>query len=177
VARILFVGGGARAQRLATGLVGEGHAVRMTTRSESGRAAIEAAGAECWIGTPDRTASLRYALEGVTIACWLLGTARGGEDELAALHGSRLAFFCTQAIDTTVRGLIYEAAGCVDRAILDAGADLLIAKAAYSEIPLRVIDSDPADSALWVAQARTAIAELLDSGHQLESEEETPKTR
>jgi hypothetical protein len=125
-------------------------------------------------GAHDRIASLRYALEGVTIACWLLGTARGGEDELAALHGSRLAFFCTQAIDTTVRGLIYEAAGCVDRAILDAGADLLIAKAAYSEIPLRVIDSDPADSALWVAQARTAIAELLDSGHQLESEKETP---
>jgi hypothetical protein len=164
VARILFVGGGARAQRLATGLVGEGHAVRMTTRSEAGRAAIEAAGAECWIGTPDRIASLRYALEGVTIACWLLGTARGGADELAALHGSRLAFFCRQAIDTTVRGLVYEAAGCVDRALLAAGADLVRTQASYSEIPWRVIEADPADPALWVAQARTAIADLFDSG-------------
>jgi hypothetical protein len=165
VARILFVAGGARAQRLANTLVGEGHAVRMTTRSEAGRAAIEAAGAECWIGTPDRIASLRYALEGVTIACWLLGTARGGADELAALHGSRLAFFCTQAIDTTVRGLVYEAAGCVDRAILAAGADLVTAQASYSEIPVRVIDADPADAAVWAAGARAAIAELLDSGH------------
>ena len=137
----------------------------MTTRSEAGRAAIEAAGAECWIGTPDRIASLRYALEGVTIACWLLGTARGGADELAALHGSRLAFFCTQAIDTTVRGLVYEAAGCVDRAILAAGADLVTAQASYSEIPVRVIDADPADAAVWAAGARAAIAELLDSGH------------
>jgi hypothetical protein len=169
VARILFVGGGARAQRLASRLLGEGHAVRMTTREEAGRVAIEAAGAECWIGTPDRIASLRYALEGVTIACWLLGTARGGADELAALHGSRLEFFCSQAIDTTVRGLVYEAAGCVDRAILAAGAELVTVKAAYSEIPLRVLDAEPADAALWAAAARTAIAELLDSGHPLHS--------
>ena len=82
--------------------------------TESGRAAIEAVGAECWIGTPDRVASLRYALEGVTLACWLLGNACGEPDELAALHGSRLEFFLGQTIDTTVRGLIYEAAGSVD---------------------------------------------------------------
>jgi hypothetical protein len=174
VARILFVGGGARAQRLASGLVGEGHAVRMTTRSEAGRAAIEAAGAECWIGTPDRIASLRYALEGVTLACWLLGTARGSAEELAALHGSRLAFFCSQVIDTTVRGLVYEAAGCVDRAILAAGVGLVTAKAAHSEIPLRVLDADPGDPALWTAEARAMIADLLDSGHPLHFEKETP---
>ena len=48
--------------------VGAGHAVRITTRSESRRAAIEAAGGECWIATPDRIASLRYALENVTVA-------------------------------------------------------------------------------------------------------------
>jgi hypothetical protein len=167
VARILFVGGGARAQRLASGFVDEGHAVRMTTRDEAGRPSIEASGAECWIGTPDRISSLRYALEGVTIACWLLGTARGGPGELAALHGSRLAFFCSQAIDTTVRGLVYEAAGCVDRAILAAGAELVTTKAAYSEIPLRVLHADPADAALWAVAARTAIAELLDPGHPL----------
>jgi hypothetical protein len=161
VARILFVGGGARARRLASELSGEGHAVRMTTRSEAGRAPIEAVGAECWIGSPDRIASLRYALENVTVACWLLGPARGSADELAALHGARLAFFCSQAIDTTVRALIYEAAGCVDREILSAGADLVAAKAAYNEIPLAILDADPADLDGWVAQAKAAIGELL----------------
>ena len=40
--------------------------MRITTRTEAGRAAIEAAGAECWIGTPDRLATLRRALDGVT---------------------------------------------------------------------------------------------------------------
>ncbi len=85
--------------------------MRVTTRAESGRAAIEAAGAECWIGTPERLGTLRAALENVTIACWLLATAAGAEDEVRALHGSRLEFFLGQSIDTTVRGFVYEAAG------------------------------------------------------------------
>jgi hypothetical protein len=156
-----LVGGGARGRALAGELIADGHAVRITTRSESGRAAIEAAGAECWIGTPDRIASLRYALENVTLAGWLLGTASGAGEQIAALHGSRLEFFCSQTIDTTVRGLLYEAAGCVDRALLAAGADLVATKAAYNEIPLRILDADPGDGAAWLAQARTHIAALL----------------
>ena len=77
MARILIVGGGCRGRRLARQLVGEGHAVRITTRTEAGRAAIEATGAECWIGTPERLATLRGALESVTIVCWLLAGAGG----------------------------------------------------------------------------------------------------
>jgi hypothetical protein len=161
VARFLFVGGGARARALAADLVSEGHAVRITTRTEAGRAAIEAVGAECWIGTPGRLASLRYALENVTIAGWLLGTARGSRSELSALHGSRLEFFCSQTIDTTVRGLLYEAHGCVEPAILAAGAELVTARAAYNEIPLRILDADPADLADWTLRAREAIVTLL----------------
>ncbi|MGD0198018.1 MAG: hypothetical protein ABSC56_08965 [Solirubrobacteraceae bacterium] len=161
MARILFVGGGARARGLAPELLAHGHAVRITTRSEGHRAAIEQAGAECWIGTPDRVGSLRYALENVTIACWLLGTARGGVEEVAALHGSRLAFFCSQTIDTTVRGLLYEGAGCVDPALLQVGADLIATTAAYNEIPLEIIDADPGDERAWQAAARAALTTLL----------------
>jgi hypothetical protein len=156
-----LVGGGARGRALAGALIAERHNVRITTRTESGRAAIEAIGAECWIGTPDRVASLRYALENVTIACWLLGTASGSAAQVAALHGSRLAFFCSQTIDTAVRGLVYEAAGCVDRALLSAGADLVATKAAYNEIPLRIIDAAPAVIDTWRVEASRAIAELL----------------
>ncbi len=112
MARVLIVGGGCRGRRLAARLVGEGpsgHAVRIVTRTESGRAAIEAGGAECLIGTPDRLATLRGALDGVTIACWLLATARGETEQVRALHGSRLESFLAQAIDTTMRGFVYEA--------------------------------------------------------------------
>jgi hypothetical protein len=163
VARILFVGGGARARQIAPELIADGHAVRITTRTEAGRAVIEEAGAECWIGTPDRIASLRYALENVTVACWLLGTARGSAVELAELHGSRLAFFCSQTIDSTVRGLVYEAAGCVDLAILAGGADLVATKAAFNEIPLTILGADPADPAAWAVEAKSAIVGLLNA--------------
>jgi hypothetical protein len=161
VARILIIAGGERGRELAAGLLADGHAVRMTTRREEGRAAIEAVGAECWIGTPDRIASLRYALDGVTLACWLLGTACGDEGALRALHDSRLDFFVGQTIDTTVRGLVYEAAGSVDAATLAGGRELITAKALYNAIPLAVLDADPRERQAWVAQARGAIAGLL----------------
>src|SRR5947209_19816979 len=109
MARILIVGGGCRGRLLAGDLVGKGHAIRITTREERGRAAIEARGAECWIGTPDRLGTLRGALEGVTLACWLLGSASGSAPQVGALHTSRLGAFVRQLIDTTVRGFIYEA--------------------------------------------------------------------
>ena len=109
MARILIVGGGCRGRRFAERMVEQGHAVRATTRSEAGRTAIEVTGAECWIGTPDRLATLRGALENVTVACWMLACARGADEEIAPLHSSRLEFFLSQAIDTTARGLIYDA--------------------------------------------------------------------
>ena len=161
MARILIIAGGARARALAGGLVAEGHAVRITTRAESGRAAIEAVGAECWIGTPDRIVTLRYALEGVTLACWLLGNASGPAAAVQAPHGPRLEFFVSQTIDTTVRGLVYEAAGTVAAPTLAAGRALIGDRAAFNAIPLAVLDADPRDLDGWRAQARTAIADLL----------------
>src|SRR5580658_447048 len=154
-----MVAGGARGRALARTLVDDGHAVRITTRGEAGRAAIEEVGAECWIGTPDRIASLRYALEGVTIACWLLGSACGDEATLAALHGTRLEFFLQQTIDTTVRGLLYEAAGSVAPAALAAGRELAVRRAAYNAIPLRVLEADPRSPG-WETAARAAIDAL-----------------
>jgi len=161
VARILIIGGGCRGRLLGSMLVEDGHAVRATTRSEAGRAAIEAAGGECWIGTPERLATLRGALDAVTIACWLLGTASGPQDEVAPLHGTRLELFLTQAIDTTVRGVLYEAAGTVAPELLQDGADTATRLAAASQIPLRVLREDPAQADAWALAAHGAIAELL----------------
>lgn len=162
MARILIVAGGCRGRRLAGELLGDGHAVRITTRSESGRAQIEAIGGECWIGTPDRLATLRGSLDGVTVLCWLLGTAVGPSPELAALHGSRLEYFMTQAIDTTVRGFLYEAVGAGHSAEpARAGEALVRALAERNAIPTAFLSADPNDVESWLAQARAAVTSLL----------------
>jgi len=165
VARVLIVGGGCRGRMLAAGLVGERHAVRITTRSESGRAAIEATGAECWIGTPDRLATLRGSLDSVTVACWLLATAGGEEDDVRALHSTRLEFFLSQTIDTTVRGFLYEATGTIaDPLLLAEGERIARAMTARNEIPLRCLTAVPADADAWLWQASTEIRSLLGGG-------------
>jgi hypothetical protein len=162
VARVLIVAGGCRGRLLAEAMVGEGHAVRITTRSEDSRATIEATGAECWIGTPDRLATLRGALENVTILCWLLATASGCTEELSALHGSRLGYFMTQAIDTTVRGVVYEARGADAVAPMLAGGEAIVrALAERNSIPTAILTADPRENAVWLADARAAIASLL----------------
>jgi len=135
--------------------------MRVSTRRPQGRAAIEAVGAECWLGTPDRLATLRGALENVTVACWLLGTAQGEADELRELHGSRLEFFLTQVIDTTVRGVVYEAAGTVPAEVLAQGARSMRRLTALNAIPGALLDADPRRLEEWSSAAQAAIGGLL----------------
>src|SRR3954447_548397 len=105
MARFLVLGGAScRALDLAREYAAEGHAVRAVTRAEANREKIEAAGAECWIGDPDVVGTLRYALDNVTLLVHALGAAEEG-----ALHGSRLHMLLERTIDTTVRGVVYEA--------------------------------------------------------------------
>lgn len=161
MARVLIVGCGCRGQSLARALRGEGHAVRGTTRTEERRGAIEAAGAEVWIGDPDRIATISYALADVTILCWLMGSATGSAEQVAALHGSRLRMLLERSIDTTVRGMLYEAAGSVDSALLEGGAETVRAACGYSEIPHALLGADPADHDAWLAAAIGAVERLL----------------
>jgi nucleoside-diphosphate-sugar epimerase len=128
VARFLVVGGSScRALQLTDSLVADGHAVRAVTRSEANRAKLEEAGAECWIGDPDVIGTLRYALEGVTVLLWLLGGADRPE-----LHGSRLAMMLEKTIDTTARGVVYEAGP-------EEGVATVERVAGYNEIPYRIV--------------------------------------
>jgi uncharacterized protein YbjT (DUF2867 family) len=154
-----MVGGGCRGLRLARDLVADGHAVRAVTRSEERRAEIEAAGCECWIGDPDRIGTLRYALDNVTVLLWLLGTATG--PNVADLHGSRLRMMLEKVTDTTVRGVVYEAAGGVDAAALRAGAAELARALELNEIPGALLEADPGAPEQWVVAARDAIERLL----------------
>jgi hypothetical protein len=162
VARILIVGGGCRGRQLAAEQARAGHAVRVTTRTDTNRAVIEATGAECWIGTPDRLATLRGSLESVTITCWLLAAATGARAEVSALHGSRLEFFLRQSIDSTVRGFIYEAGGdTVPREVLARGSALVGELGEHNAIPVAVLRADPSDPQAWLDDARAAVASLL----------------
>jgi hypothetical protein len=163
VARILIIGGGCRALALARDLGREGHAVRITTRSEARRAEIESSGAECYIGTPDRIATLRGALDRVAIACWLLAGATGEQDAVAQLHSSRLEAFVRQLIDTTARGFVYERgsrAGARDRS-LEEGERIARRLASLNIIPLAVLDEDIRALGAWLGGARRAIDALL----------------
>lgn len=164
MARLLIFGGGQRGLWLAGGLVEEGHVARVVTRERAKAAEIESIGAECWVGDPSRLASVIGALEGVTIACWLLGCAAGGREELQALHGARLEGFLGEAIDTTMRGFVYEANGTVPAELLAAGVGTAKAVTERNAIPLRLLDADPAKREPWRSQAGEAIAGLLAGG-------------
>ena len=159
--RVLLIGGGCRGLALAERLVADGHAVRAVTRDEANRAAIEQAGAECWIGDPDIVGTLRYALENVTILVWALGTATGTDEQVAALHGPRLEMMLSKVIDTTVRGVVYEAAGTVGEGTLASGAAELRRTCELNEIPFALLHADPAQYDAWVTAARNAIDGLL----------------
>ncbi len=162
MARILIVGGGCRGRRLAASLIEEGHAARITTRAEAGRGAIEALGAECWLGTPDRLATLRGALENVTVLSWLLGAAQGTAEELTALYTTRLEFFLTQAIDTTVRGVVYEGpAGAFQSELREHAARSARALLERNAIPAVFLTEAPDAGEPWLAQARAAVHSLL----------------
>ena len=162
--RVLLIGGGCRGLALAEQLVADGHAVRAVTRDEAHRPAIEAAGAECWIGDPDVVGTLRYALENVTVLVWALGTATGPAEAVAALHGSRLEMMLSKSIDTTVRGIVYEAAGTVPAEVLRAGEGEVRRACELNEIPFAILTADPADGDGWASAARASIDRLLGVG-------------
>jgi uncharacterized protein YbjT (DUF2867 family) len=157
------VGCGCRGRSLARALRADAHAVRGTTRDPVAGARLEADGIEPWVGDPDRVGTLTGALDGVTVVCWLLGSAAGEPETLAALHGPRLRAFCERIVDTTVRGLVYEAAGTVPGELLDGGAEIAREAARTWEIPLRILDADPADREEWLGAADRRVRELLDA--------------
>ena len=157
MARVLIIEGGERALRLAELLVDEGNAVRLTTEREQRREAITGVGAECWIGTPTRLATLRAALESVSVVCWLLAGLSAEHD----LHTSRLEFFLGQIVDSTVRGFVYEIPGAeLPPELRERSKEIARGMCQKNSIPLEVIDADPG-AGEWLQVAHSAIASVL----------------
>jgi hypothetical protein len=114
------------------------------------------------IGDPDVVATLAGSLEHVSVACVLLGSAVGSPDQLGALHGTRLEMLLTRMLDTTVRGIVYEAVGSVDRSVLEAGAAQVLERCEDSRIPYALLEADPADADAWTVAAVAAVNRALD---------------
>jgi uncharacterized protein YbjT (DUF2867 family) len=108
-------------------LVAAGHAVRGTTRDPGRTEAIAAAGAEPYVGDPDRIGTLMGALTGVSVLCWLFGGVPDPD-----LHGGRLRMLFEKLVDTPVRGVVYEAA-------LPAGERIARDAAERWRIPVEVV--------------------------------------
>lgn len=162
MARCLIVGCGCRGRSLAAELTARGHVVRGTTRDPARLGAIEGAGAEPLLADPDRIATLIPALDHVSVAVLLLGSATGEADRVAELHGSRLEMLLHKLLDTTVRGLVYEAAGTVPPEVLESGAALVAQACKTSRIELALIRAEPA-SAEWLATALDAVERVLEA--------------
>jgi threonine dehydrogenase-like Zn-dependent dehydrogenase len=154
MARVLIIGCGCRGQALARALVADGHAVRGTTRDAARLADISSTGAEGVTADPDRLVTMMPAIEGVTVVCWLMGTA-----EAEALHGPRLESMLEHIVDTPVRGMVYETGG-VDRPEAVAAAARV---AATYNMPVEVLDADPAAHDAWLGAAVAAVGRVLSA--------------
>lgn len=161
MARALIVGCGCRGRLLARRLVAGGWAVRGTSRCEDRLAAIESAGAEAATADPERPGSVLDLVGDVTVVHWLLGSADGDPELVAAIHGPRLERLLEKLVDTPVRGFVYEAAGGAPAADLRRGADLVRLAAETWRIPVELVSADPSDPDGWLEAMAEASAAIL----------------
>jgi uncharacterized protein YbjT (DUF2867 family) len=149
VARALIIGCGCRGRALGERLLAAGWAVRGATRQEEGLAPIEAAGIEPALADPDRVGTVLELVGDVAIVFHLLGSASGEPEALAEIHGPRLERLLEKLVDTPVRGVVYEATGSVDAAVLAAGAELVRSAGETWRIPFEVVTSVSGDYDRW----------------------------
>ena len=160
MARALIVGCGCRGRELGWELRAAGHEVRGTTRHRERLAEIEAAGAEAVLADPDRLGTLMTQLHGVSLVCWLMGSAEGGT--AAGLHGPRLRTLLERLVDTPVRGVVYEAGGSVAPELLADGAAAVREASLRWSIPAEVVEADPRDPESWLSAMTAAVNRLIE---------------
>jgi uncharacterized protein YbjT (DUF2867 family) len=166
MARALIVGCGCRGRMLGERLLGEGWAVRGTSRRGEGLDAIEAAGIEPALADPDRPGTLLDLVGDVAVLVYLLGSATGEPDAVAAIHGPRLERLLEHLVDTPVRGVVYEASGSVDAAVLAVGAELVSVAGRTWRIPVETFSGEQNDPSAWSEQmAKGALGLLSPTGN------------
>lgn len=149
MARALIVGCGCRGRALGRHLIAAGWQVRGTTRREEAVAEIERAGIEPAVADPDVVGTVLDCIDGVSLVYWLLGSATGAPDAVAALHGPRLERLLEEIVDTPVRGLVYELPPALDSRIGMGAMEVLTQARGRWRIPFEVVDAPPGDLEAW----------------------------
>jgi hypothetical protein len=161
VARALIVGCGCRGRELGARLLAQGWAVRGTSRREQGLGAIEAAGIEPALADPDRPGTILDLVGDVAVVAYLLASATGEAETVAAIHGPRLERLLEHLVDTPVRGVVYEAGGTVEPTILEAGVELVQAAGNTWRIPWQAVKIEPSDTDRWTSEMSDAALRVL----------------
>jgi uncharacterized protein YbjT (DUF2867 family) len=161
LARALLVGCGCRARGLGARLADAGWAVRGTSRTEAGLAAIEAAGIEAVRADPDRPGTILAQVGDVTVVLWLLGSATGPPEEVGAIHDERLQSLLEKLVDPPVRGFVYEARGGAGTEPLERGSRIVRDAGERWRIPFRLLDADPADHEGWTGRGLAKAESLI----------------
>jgi nucleoside-diphosphate-sugar epimerase len=159
VARALIVGCGCRGRDLGGRLLDRDWRVRGTSRGAEGRAAIEAAGIEADEADPERPGTILDLCGDVTVVVWLLGSALGGPEVLAAIHGPRLERLLERLVDSPVRGFAYEAAGSVEERYLDGGRAIVERAGETWRIPVAALE-EKREVVGWAERTAIAVTRL-----------------
>ena len=161
MARALIVGCGCGGRALGSELREEGWEVRGTSRWEEGLAGIEAAGIEPARADPARPGTILDLVGDVTVLLYLLGSAEGSSEDLAAIHGPSLEAVFERLVETPVRGFVYEGAGSVDAELLSGGADIAWRANEIWRIPVAVTETSREHGPAWVEELETKSIGLL----------------
>jgi NAD(P)-dependent dehydrogenase (short-subunit alcohol dehydrogenase family) len=164
VARALIVGCGCRGRALGRRLVDAGWQARGTTRDPGNAEDILGAGLDAVVADPDQVGTVLDHVADVTLLFWLLGSAAGAPDLIAALHGHRLERLLEELVDTPVRGVVYEASGSVPRNQLEGGAAIVRAATERWRIPAEIVAADPGDWERWLETMLDAAQWLTGAG-------------
>jgi uncharacterized protein YbjT (DUF2867 family) len=164
VARALIVGCGCRGRLLGTQLAAAGWAVRGTSRREQGLGPIREAGIEAELADPERPGTLLDLIGDVAVVYYLLGSAAGSAEELAAIHGPRLESLMERFVDTPVRGVVYEGVGSVDKVLLEGGAEIVRAAGERWRIPFEIATEEFTDHDRWSAEMADSALRVLAPG-------------
>jgi glycine/D-amino acid oxidase-like deaminating enzyme len=166
LARALIVGCGCRGRALGLHLRQAGWQVRGTSRAAGKAEALTASGLQGQIADPDRVGTVLDEIADVTLVFWLMGTATGEGDSVAAIHGPRLERFMEEIVDTPVRGVVYETGGSVPRDVLRRGEQVVRAAAERWRIPVSVVDADPGEVDAWLDAMTAATEGLIGAGRR-----------
>jgi hypothetical protein len=109
------------------------------------------------VADPDRLATLVPVLGGVTVVCWLMGSA----SDSPGVHGDRLRTFMEHLVDTPVRGFVYEARGSADAAPMEQGAQIVREASEIWRIRVEVVSADPAAHDAWLEAMKGAVERTM----------------